>query len=174
LRRNTKCAITDLEDTVKSVSNSVTAYRDLTNNNDVNILAYVLSESIVNRVIDHNYGPATVLSITIKNSNLDSFTRQITLSTPILTVKDVQKIAFELFKEHYTWDFPVRSFGISLSGFLDNHNGIDSKTNIKLKKLEKTIKNLTDVNGKSVVSSGVSLYDRKLIDQKFHDKGITD
>ncbi len=165
---------TDLEDSVKSVSNSVTAYRDLTDNNDVNILAYVLAESIVNRVIDHNYGPATVLAITVKDSNLNSFTRQITLTTPILTVKDVQKVAFDLFKSNYLWEFPVRSFGISLSGFLDKYSDMNSKNDVKLKKLEKTIKKLSDSNGKSVVSSGVSLYDRKLINQKFHDKGITD
>ncbi len=164
---------TDLEEPAKSVSNSVTAYRDLTSNNDVDVILHVLAETVVNRIIDLNIGLPTILSITIKDTEFNSITRQTTIE-PSLIVKDVHLVAFNLFKEHYNWQNPVRLVGLALSSFTEKDKKFSTENENKVFKLEKAIKKLTDKNGKTVVSSGVSLYDRKLINQKFHDKGISE
>ena len=104
-------------DEVKSVGNSITCYRDLTTLEDVKIVLTVLAESVSARVIKHGLGRAETLSISIRDTNLKTMSRQCKFEVPTNLPDDITLTAYELFKKNYDMSYPVRTLGISVCGF---------------------------------------------------------
>ena len=69
----------DDHEEVKSIGNSTTTPRDLVDNEDVKIILYVLADSVARRLREHGCKGRTI-SITVRDNQLSSFTRQHTLS----------------------------------------------------------------------------------------------
>ncbi len=96
---------------MKSIGNSTTTPRDLVNNLDVQIVLMALSESVAARLRKHGF-KCKVVSITIRDSGLFSFSRQKSWSAPTDITNEIMAAANALFIEHYNWQHPIRSLGI--------------------------------------------------------------
>lgn len=96
---------------VKSIGNSTTTPRDLETNLDVWIIIMALSESVSARLRKHGFKCRTV-EITIRDSNLQSVTRQIHVEEPTNITDEIAKTAYLLFKRNHIWNKTIRSLGV--------------------------------------------------------------
>ncbi len=96
---------------IKSVGNSTTTSRDLTTDEDVKIIIYVLSESVAARLRENGFRCRTV-EISIRNNELYSFTRQCKVNNATNITEEIAREAYRLFKENYNWHKPIRSVGV--------------------------------------------------------------
>ncbi len=96
---------------VKSIGNSTTTPRDLTQDTDVKIVLTILAESVAARLRENGFR-CRVVEISIRDRDLFSFSRQRKLSYATNVTKEIAEEAFRLFREHYGWDKPVRSVGV--------------------------------------------------------------
>ena len=96
---------------IKSVGNSATTPRDLVNDDDVRIMLYLLSESVALRLRELG-SKCTVVEISVRDSELHSFTRQRKMMTQTYSSSEIAETAFDIFKRNYTWSKPIRSVGV--------------------------------------------------------------
>ena len=96
---------------IKSVGNSTTTPRDLTTDEDVKIIIYVLSESVAARLRENGFRCRTV-EISIRDNELYSFTRQCKVHNATNITEEIAREAYRLFKENYNWHKPIRSVGV--------------------------------------------------------------
>ena len=109
---------TDHISTIKSVGNSATTPRDLVNNDDVHLMLILLSESVCSRMRELA-SKCTVVEISVRNTELRSFTRQRKLLTPTCSSLEMAEIALDLFLKNYNWEFPIRSIGVRGAGLIE-------------------------------------------------------
>ena len=112
---------------VKSVGNSTTTIRDLTTNEDVKMVLYVIGESVGRRMREQGFKGRTV-TISVRDNQLFSVTRQCKLEQYTNISSEISDKAFWLFLKVYDWYRPIRSIGISVSDF--EHDTIESQTNL--------------------------------------------
>ena len=96
---------------IKSIGNSTTTPRDLINEDDVRIIAYVLAESVAARLRENNFKCKTV-EISVRDNELYSFTRQMKINQPTDLTVEIAENAMWLFHENYHWHKPIRSIGV--------------------------------------------------------------
>jgi DNA polymerase-4 len=96
---------------IKSIGNSTTTPRDLTTDEDVKIILYVLSESVAARLRDNGFRCRTV-EISIRDNELYSFTRQSKVDNATNITDEIAREAYRLFKTGYDWHKPIRSMGV--------------------------------------------------------------
>jgi DNA polymerase-4 len=96
---------------IKSVGNSITTSRDLENDEDVQMIFYVLSESVCARMREHGFKCRTA-QINIRDNALFSFGLQGKLLKPTNLSADLAEKAMELFRANYSWSKPIRSIGV--------------------------------------------------------------
>ena len=96
---------------IKSIGNSTTTPRDLTTNLDAKIIFMALSESVSARLRKHGF-KCNVVSISIRDNGLYSFTRQQKLKQPTDITNEIFNAACQLFRNNYDWQHPVRSLGV--------------------------------------------------------------
>jgi DNA polymerase-4 len=108
---------TDFLTAVKSVGNSATTPRDLSNNDDVRLMLILLSESVAARMRELA-AKCTVVEVSVRDAELVSFTRQRKLLVPTCASMEIAQTAFELFKASYRWLKPVRSIGVRGAGLV--------------------------------------------------------
>lgn len=101
----------DARDVIKSVGNSTTTPRDLTDPDDVRLVLTVLSENVAARLREYGLKCATV-QIYIRDNRLQSIERQ--QKMPVVTDLSgtIARAAFALFQRHWTWERPIRSLGV--------------------------------------------------------------
>ena len=153
-------------DEIKSVGNSLTYYRDITNDEDVETLLLLLSESVVARMIEYGYVYARTVSIVVTTNSLSSFSRAITLSHPTHLSSEVASEAMKLFKKHFSWGTGhVRGLGVSLSNFTNTEQislTEDYQKRKKLERLEDTVESLRRRFGRNSVNRGIVLKEKKM------------
>lgn len=103
----------DIKD-VKSIGNSTTTFRDLTNIEDIKIVLNMISEKIAQRLKKQQYFFKTI-KINIKNNKFECFTFQKTLSFASNTTKTIFEESLKLFKNNHNFKYPIRALGISVS-----------------------------------------------------------
>ena len=152
-------------DEIKSVGNSITSYRDLTTDDDVKIIFRILSESVSSRLINYKIGKAKTLSIFVRDSELNSFTRQRSFDIPSYLPEDFETLAFQLFKENVSNDFMIRTLGVSVSGFtkLNEQLSIFEDRRQKFDKLNTAISEIKSKYGNKTMVKGIVLKDKKLL-----------
>jgi DNA polymerase-4 len=96
---------------IKSIGNSITLKRNLTTDEEVKIVLYKLTESVLERLRKHGFVCSTV-QITVRNSDLEWYERQGKLTIPCNTTAEIFDKAFELFKIHHQPFVPVRKLGV--------------------------------------------------------------
>lgn len=156
----------DLSGEIKSIGNSTTAPRDLVNDDDIKIVFTALSESVARRMREHNLKGIT-LTISVRNSDLETFTRQCKMQCPTNVSSELTDFAMKLFKANYEWKKPVRSIGISVTDF--DYESIvqydlsgSAYHREKMEKLENTIDKLKKRYGSFCIQKGTALLDTEL------------
>lgn len=104
--------------TIKSVGNSATTPRDLINNEDVQLMLILLSESVCARIRELA-SKCTVVEVSIRNTELHSIIRQRKLLNPTCSSMEMAQVAFDIFKANYHWEYPIRSIGVRGSGLIE-------------------------------------------------------
>lgn len=149
---------------VKSVGNSATTPRDLTSAKDVHMALYILSDSVAERLRDQK-SRGRVVSISMRDTDLYTFSRQTTLRYPSCLTDEIAGTAFELFTKHYNWSTPIRSLGVSVSDLSSENAALqldfygNQLSREKKEKLERTVDWLRTRYGHACVQRGVTLTD---------------
>ena len=104
----------DTEPLIKGIGNSLTTPRDLTCNEDVKILFYVLSESVALRLRKNNLKGKTV-QITIKDSAMACVERQAKLDLHTFISTEIAEKANEIFKTSWNWSKNIRLLGVRVT-----------------------------------------------------------
>ena len=102
---------------VKSVGNSATTPRDLVCDEDAWLMLMILSESVAARLRELAL-KCTVVEISLRDTELDSFTRQQKAESPTDNCLEITRVAFGLFRQNYSWSRPLRSIGVRASGLV--------------------------------------------------------
>ena len=103
------------EDDIKSVGNSTTTPRDIASDWDAHMTLMLLSESVAERLREHGLC-GRVVNLSVRDCDLRTFSCQRKLGHPTALASEVCGCALALFREHYRWERPVRSLGVSVSG----------------------------------------------------------
>lgn len=96
---------------IKSVGNSTTLPRDLTDEEEIKITLMVLSDSVAARLRAQNLQCSTV-QIGIRGTDLSWIERQGRLEIPCCDSTSIYLKAFELLKQNHPPEKPVRSLGV--------------------------------------------------------------
>lgn len=102
----------------KSVSNSTTPPRDLTCDADVRLVLLLLAESVAGRLRADGLRGG-VVSLQIRDCELNITSCQRRTVHPTALSNEIANSALSLFREHYRWNRPVRSLGVSVSELSD-------------------------------------------------------
>ena len=98
----------------KSVGNGVTTPKDICDYHDAEIVFLVLVESIAARLKELNM-MGNVISIVLRDKDLNSFSRQIKLSEKTNISKDIMQAVRFLLRENYDFKIPLRSLSVCVS-----------------------------------------------------------
>lgn len=156
------------EEAIKSIGNSLTVYRDLVNEDDVEIVIWLLADSVASRMREAGLNKARTVQIYIRDSKLYGYQKQGKLSRPSNNMLDIAKFAFKLFKEVYPWKEYIRGLGISVTDFITGNEQLDIFGDVakdeRQKRLDSAIDNLRKKYGNNIIQSAVVLKDPKLRD----------
>ena len=97
---------------IKSVGNSTTTPHDLSSEEEAKAVLYLLSDSVAARLRAHRLACRTV-SVWMRDSDLQGMVRQCRLPRVSDSGSDIARAALALLREHYAWDLPLRSLGVS-------------------------------------------------------------
>ena len=161
-------AVKERED-LKSIGNSSTLPKDITDRGEVKRWFYVLSESVAARLRDADVGKANTVHIVVRNEKLQDTTCQ-TKVVPTMLCGDIANAAYELFCKHFPLGTRVRMLGVTVSGFdyhveqmrLDSYMGGSNSNYEKKDRAESAIAKLREKYGSASVQRGVILEDEKL------------
>lgn len=130
---------------IKSVGNSITTPRDLETDEDVKIILYVLAESVAARLRESGFR-CKVVEISVRDKELNSFTRQRKIKNATNITKEIAEQAFQLFKENYNWRKPIRSLGVRGADLVtDNYwEQIDLFSSVEMREKQKRMDEAVD------------------------------
>ena len=160
-------SVSGYESAIKSIGNSTTTPRDLETFQDVQLILYVLSESVATRMREHHFKCRTV-QIYVRDNELASFERQARLPRPSSLSSDIARLAMRLFEDAYPWRRPVRSIGVRGCDLVSADTCVqlslfeNEEQRVKLEKLEDAIDHLRQRFGNASVKRAVLLGDQAL------------
>ena len=164
------------EENAKSVGNSLTLYHDLTSNEEVETVLFMLADSVSARMREACLPRARTVKVWVRENNMSDFTRQ-GATEPTSSGIEIGKKAMQIFKESYEWKNPVRALGVSVSNFSDGVEQISifdsGSKREKLNRLEGTIDSLRDKYGNGVIRPAVILQDKRLSELDLKDDHLT-
>ncbi|MDD4802565.1 MAG: DNA polymerase IV [Syntrophomonas sp.] len=155
------------ETLIKSVGNSITTPRDLETSEDVQIIFYVLSESVAARLREHGFKCRTV-QIHIRDKTLFTFSLQGKFHKPTNLSGDLADKAISLFRANYSWPNAIRSMGLRgcdlVAADSDEQLSLfdDEKQRIKQEQLEMTVDALRTRFGHFSVQRALLLKDPEI------------
>lgn len=142
---------------IKSFGNSTTCPVNLSTNEQVKSIIYLLAESVAERMKKKGCY-ANSVSIWIKDENLKSFERQTTLAISTNISEDIALSAYKLFIDNYDWQLDIRAIGVRVSNLSEGVVQCDifgkSANLAKKQKLECTIENLRGRFGYNIIKRG--------------------
>lgn len=124
---------------IKSVGNSTTTPRDLICDEDVKIIIYAMAESVAARLRENGFR-CRVVEISIRDSELISFTRQRKISNATNITEEIAKEAYALFRENYNWSNPIRSVGVRGAELVNDYYWEQLELFVDAEKREKQMK----------------------------------
>jgi DNA polymerase-4 len=148
---------------VKSIGRSTTLAHDITDIEDAKAILMDLADDLGMSARKSGKKGNTV-QITIKYSNFNTITRQMTIS-PTCNIKDIYGAGVRLLEKNWTGE-PVRLLGISLSGFQNEREQIslfdldvdekEIKTDKKIDSLEDAILKIRKKYGTDIIKPGIT------------------
>jgi DNA polymerase-4 len=100
---------------IKSVGNGFTFKRDLKSGSDIKTAAGCLADGVASRLRKHGV-KCRVVQVTIKDTNLNSISRQTTLPAPTHLSADISAAALELISKHWPNGKPIRALTLTGEG----------------------------------------------------------
>jgi DNA polymerase-4 len=158
---------TDFETAVKSVGNSTTCPRDLTNEQDAHIVFMNLAESVAERMRDLGVSAKTVV-ISLRTSDLEWCERQTGLFRPTMIATELTDAAMGLLRQNYRWEKPLRSIGIRGTNLVPMGETVqlsifeDEERRAKREKLEFAIDDIRRRFGHQAINRALLCMDAKL------------
>lgn len=154
---------------LKSIGNSTTLPKDITDREEVKRWFYALSESVAGRLRAADVGRANTVHIVVRNERLEDTTCQMKVP-PTVLCGDIAKAAYELFCNHFPLGTRVRMLGVTVSGFdyhveqmsLDSFLSGERANYDKKERAESAIAKLREKYGYATVQRGLILEDEKL------------
>ena len=155
------------EANMKSIGKSITLAKDIS---EIDMAKYVLkklAEEVGITARKYNKKGSTI-QITIKYSNFETITRQITVPPTNLT-SSIAAYGITLLEKNWGNKLPIRLLGISLSGFNDGQNTEqmslfdycnEKNVSEKEEKLEKAIDSIRNKYGNSKISRAIFIKDK--------------
>ena len=101
---------------MKSIGNSCTYPKDVTDMRGIKRLLYVLAESVAARLRESGQGFADTVHLWVRDSALNNFSFQKKVRHTALC-GEIAEHAFSLFTANFRQPFSVRSLGVTVSGF---------------------------------------------------------
>lgn len=145
------------EQKIKSFGNSTTCPVDLTTNEQVKGVIYMLAESVAERMREKNFYAKGVV-LWVRDTSMASFERQMQLPNPTNVSEDIAKACFQLFVEHFDWSLDVRAVGVRVSNLMQGkvqYDLFEKGNNLEKKQsLDKTIEKLRERFGYNIVRRG--------------------
>lgn len=152
---------------LKSIGNSTTLPKDVTDREEVKRWIYALAESVTSRQRLADVGRANTVHVVVRNEQLQFFNYQQKIP-PTALCSDVATAAFALFCKHYPLGSKVRLIGVSVSGF-DYHieqmslDVAGERTAYEKKeRAENAVAKIREKYGYAKLQRGVVLADEKL------------
>ncbi len=150
---------------IKSIGNSTTAPHDLISFNDAKIILYVLSESVAARLRVHGLQCHTV-ALSLRDKDLFTFERQVRLSEPSSTARDISRQAIALLQENWRGNKPLRSLGVRGCDLVTEAGRLQldlfDEQKASATALEATVDELRRRFGANAVQRCIMLTDRRL------------
>lgn len=152
---------------VKSVGNSTTPPRDMETDEEIRMIFTLLAESVSARMREQGLLGET-LCISVRDTNLQTFTRQHKLEKPTHLAEEMIRGAMEIFTKNYHWPAPVRSIGLSMCDFSYGDAPVqldlfeDESHRRELEKLAGTVDDLRRRFGNGCIQRAVVLQDPDL------------
>lgn len=152
---------------VKSVGNSMTNYKDITNEEELKVVLFLLSESVVSRLRDLGAISFSVIHVGITKTNLEVEHFQKKLNSPILSSTILAKEALKLLNKNFNFEIFIRAVSVSVSNinFVENEKQLEIFDNFKqqkLEKLEKVANKIQKKHGNTKFKKAIILEDDKL------------
>ncbi len=154
---------------LKSIGNSTTLPKDITDREEVKRWFYALAESVCGRLRSADVGRANTVHIVVRNERLEDTTCQMKVA-PTVLCGDVAQAAYQLFCRHFPLGTRVRMLGITVSGFdyhveqmsLDSFLEGDRANYEKKERAENAVAKLREKYGYATVQRALVLEDEKL------------
>lgn len=102
---------------IKSIGNSLTCYRDLSEEDEIYMLFLLLSDSVSSRLAESGLGRACTVKISVTDNDLNHFGKQGRTKNPTRNAKEIADCAIALFRALKTEGKPVRALGVAVSDF---------------------------------------------------------
>ena len=153
---------------IKSYGNGLTAPHDISNPHDAKALIYMLSESVAQRLRE-GFVRARTISIGVRGNDLESYTRQTTLSMPTNSTSLVAEAAWQLLAANEALDdnHPLRSLSVRASDLSLISDPVqlsfwsDERVAAR-ERLDNAIDDLRRRFGNTCIQRGIELYDDSL------------
>lgn len=157
----------DQHDEIKSVGNSMTYFKDLSDPEDIKALFLILSESVVARMKKYGFKKARNLSITVTDNNLSRTAKMMKMSPPTDLASEIAAYAFGLFEKEVGYRAKVRALGVTISDFCDAEQmGLFDQptTREKQANLQAAVENIRSRFGRNSVQRAIVLKDERMKD----------
>ncbi|MDR0458887.1 MAG: hypothetical protein LBG68_00265, partial [Coriobacteriales bacterium] len=158
----------NVDRTIKSYGNGMTAPHDIVDPHDAKALIYLLAESVAQRMRE-GFVRARTISINIRDSGLTSYLRQLTLRTPTNSTSIVADAAWWLLKTNETLDneHPLRSLSVRASNLEPTTSPVQlafwgGERVVERERLDSAIDELRRRFGNNCIQRGIELYDDSL------------
>ena len=143
----------------KSIGNSTTFYKDLTDKKEIELAFIVIAESVVERMIRKNIKTCKTVAIVVRDSDLKFYQKQCQI-TPCRNSEVISKIAKKLFFDNFSYLRGIRLLGISVSGF-DEDEQLSFFTQ-EDKKLDEVMLQIREKFGHNSIRRGNTLNNEKI------------
>ncbi len=151
---------------VQSISNSLTAPRDLENERDVKVVVYMLAESVGRRLREQHLFGRTV-ELQLRDNSLSTKALRITLGHFVRSTDEIAAEAFRLFQRQCAFRRPLRTLTVGISGLEPDTtpcqlNMLSQNNRKKRDSLEDAVDRLKDRFGEGCVHRAIVLEDPTL------------
>lgn len=156
------------EETVKSVSNGRTAFRDLCTLHDVEIAITVMAENVAKRLREQNLKGSTV-GLFLRDNELKYWGMQIALEKPTFLESEIIEKSMQIFLA-YDFKKPLRSVTVRVANLCPAENAVmfdlfgNEANRIKQEKLERTMDSIQEKYGQKAITKAVVLSDPELVE----------
>ena len=152
---------------IKSIGNSTTVPRDLLTEEDASIIARMLCETVASRLRKAS-AETTLRHISIRDTELRSFSRQSVLPRPTNLSCDLLETAMALIRANWDQSRPIRSLGVRAAGLVPAGSPVQTslyEDPVRLQKqeaVERAVDELRRRFGHKSIGRAISLLDPSL------------